>query len=87
MVKGLFIFMFGLGSNGYFVTGAPYLNGGSVGHPRSDSVELLVMDGAVHIWGTGVILQIPRYITNPVENGLKSSVDHLVLSYDMIFLL
>jgi hypothetical protein len=28
MVKGLFIFMFGLRSNGYFVTGAPCLNVG-----------------------------------------------------------
>jgi hypothetical protein len=28
MVKDLFIFMFGLKSNGYFVTNAPCLNGG-----------------------------------------------------------
>jgi hypothetical protein len=41
----------GLRSNGYFVTGASYLNGGhgydfasSVGHPRSGSVRLLVYD-------------------------------------------
>jgi hypothetical protein len=52
MVKGLLIFMFGLGSNGCFVINAPCLNGGhgysfarSVGHPRSDSAMLLVYDG------------------------------------------
>jgi hypothetical protein len=28
MIKGLFIFMFAIGSNGYFVIGAPCLNGG-----------------------------------------------------------
>jgi hypothetical protein len=28
MVKSLFIFIFGIGSNGCFVTGAPCLNGG-----------------------------------------------------------
>lgn len=42
----------GLGSNGYFVTGASCLNGGhgynfarSVDHPRSGSTRLLVYDG------------------------------------------
>jgi hypothetical protein len=52
MVKSLQCVMIGLRSNGYIVTGAPCLNGGhnygfasSVGHPRSDSVGLLVYDG------------------------------------------
>jgi len=52
MVKSLQCVMIGLRSNGYFVTGTPCLNGGhnygfasNVGHPRSDSVELLVYDG------------------------------------------
>jgi hypothetical protein len=43
--------MMGLGSNGCFVTGAPYLNGGhgygfssSVGHLGSDSVSFLIYD-------------------------------------------
>jgi hypothetical protein len=42
----------GLGSNDYFMTSASCLNEGhgygfasSVGHPRTDSVELLVYDG------------------------------------------
>jgi hypothetical protein len=57
MVKGLFNFMFGLGFNGCFVIGALCLNGvtiigviSSVGHLRSDSIRLLMMDGRVHIW-------------------------------------
>jgi hypothetical protein len=44
--------MMGFESNGCFVTGVPFTNGGrgygfdcSVGHPRSDSVELLVYNG------------------------------------------
>lgn len=47
-----FIIMLGIGSNGCYVTDAPCWNRGhsykfasSVGHPRSDSVGLLVYDG------------------------------------------
>jgi hypothetical protein len=52
----------GLGSNGCFVTGTPFTNGGndfgfdnSVGHLRSDSAELLVYDGMCTISGASVL--------------------------------
>ena len=41
-----------------------------MGHPRSDSVELLVLwMVASNIQGIGVLLQVPRDTANPVENG------------------
>jgi hypothetical protein len=56
MVKGLSIFIVGFGSNGYFVTDAPCLNGVTVtnvinnmAYPSLDSVRLLMMDDSVHI--------------------------------------
>jgi hypothetical protein len=49
--------MIGLAYNGCFVTGAPYLNRGhnyefanSVGHPRSNSIGLLIYDGICTIY-------------------------------------
>jgi hypothetical protein len=94
MVKGIFIFMVGLGSNGYLVTNAPCLNGvtitniiNSMGHPSSDSVGLLMMDDNVHIQGTNVILQVHRDNSNPAGNGLIFWVDHIVFTYDVILLL
>jgi len=56
----------------------------SVGHPRSNSVELLMMESSVHIWGTNVVLQVPRDNANPTEKGLISWVDHMELNYDMM---
>lgn len=51
-----------LRSNGYFVIGAPFMNGvygygfaSSVGHPMSDSVGLLVYDGMSIISGASVL--------------------------------
>jgi len=48
-----------------FVTSAPYLNrchsygfASSVGHPRTDSVGLLVYDGMRIYPGHGVVLQV-----------------------------
>jgi hypothetical protein len=77
MVKGLFVFMFALGSNGCFVNGAPFLNEvmvtdiiSSVGHPRSDLVKLLMMNDSINIRGTGVVLQVPWDTTNPAGKGL-----------------
>jgi hypothetical protein len=57
-----------------------------VGHPRSDLVRLLMINGSVHIRSTGVVLEVPRDITNPTMKGLISCVDHMVLSYDMIYI-
>jgi hypothetical protein len=56
----------GLGSCGYFVTGTLGLNItvtdviSSMGHPRLDSVRLLMMEGNMHIRGTDVVLQVLR---------------------------
>jgi hypothetical protein len=54
--------MTGLGSNGCFVTGSPFINGGhgygfasSVGHPRSDSVGLLVYDSMSTLSGAPML--------------------------------
>jgi hypothetical protein len=58
----------------------------SVGHPRSDSVRMLMMDSSIHIWGTGVVLHVPQNSSNPVGKGLISWVDHMELNYDMILL-
>jgi hypothetical protein len=72
MVKCLFIFMFNIGSNGCFVTGAPGLDRGhgygrisSMGQPRSDLVGLLMMDSSVPIRGTDIVLKVPRDSANP----------------------
>jgi hypothetical protein len=51
----------------------------SVGYSRSDSVTQFMMDGRVHIRGTGVVLQVPRDNDNPVGKMLKSKVDHIAL--------
>jgi hypothetical protein len=41
-----------------------------VGHLRLDLVVLLVLYiVAYNIWGTGVVLQVPRDNTNLAENG------------------
>jgi hypothetical protein len=95
MVKEIYDYaMMGLGSNGCFVIAAPCLNGShdygfpsSMGHPRSDSIWLLVYDGMHTIFGAPVVLQVPRDNNNLTWNGLISWVDHMELNYDMIILL
>jgi hypothetical protein len=94
MVNGLFIFMFGFGSNDCFMTDAPCLNGimvtniiCSMSHSRSNSVGLLMMDGSVHIRGTSIILQVLQDSRNSAKKGLISWVDHMKLTYDMTLLL
>jgi len=59
----------------------------SVGHLRSDSVRLLIMDGSVHIKGTDFVSQVLQDNVNLAGNGLKSWVEHMVLSYGMIIVL
>jgi hypothetical protein len=59
----------------------------SVGHLRSDSVGLLMIEGSLHIRGIGVVLQVPWDSANSIGNGFISWVDHMVLSYDMIRLI
>jgi hypothetical protein len=39
------------------------------------------------MWGTGIVIQVPRDNVNPAGKKLISRVDHMVLSYDMILLL
>ena len=64
MVK--YVCYMGLGSNGCFVTGASLMSGhyktdiiSGMGHPRSDSVVLLVLCKVTYIIrGTGVVLQV-----------------------------
>jgi hypothetical protein len=42
----------------------------SVGHPKSDSVMSLVLCIVTcNGYGTGIVLQVSREYTNPVENG------------------
>ena len=61
----------------YFVTNAALTNNhyrtyiiSGIGHSRSDSVGLLVLWTTMYnIQGVGVLLQVPRDNTNPVENG------------------
>jgi hypothetical protein len=50
----------------------------SVGHPRSDLVRLLMMDGIVHIQGIGVVLEVPPDSANLARKGLMSWVDNIV---------
>ena len=67
----------GLGSNGYFVIGVALTGNhykldiiSDVGHLRSDSVVPLVLCMvAYNIWGTSVVLQVPRDNANPAEDG------------------
>jgi hypothetical protein len=41
-----------------------------VGHPKSDLVVPLVLcTVAYNIWGTGVVLQVPRDSANPTRKG------------------
>ena len=48
-----------------------------VGHPKLDSVVLLVLCTVTcNGWGTGIVLQASWDSTNPVEKGKKSWVDH-----------
>jgi len=85
--------MMGFGSSGYFVTCTLCLNIGhsyrfpsSVGHPRANSIGLLVYDGMhiyIYIWGTNVIVQVTRYSANPTGNRLIYCVDYLELNYDV----
>jgi hypothetical protein len=50
----------------------------SMGHPRSDSSDgLLMMDNSVHIQGTDVILYITCDNANPAGKGLISRVDYM----------
>jgi hypothetical protein len=46
-----------------------------------------MMDNKVHILDTGVVLQVSWDSTNLDGKGLRSWVNHMVLSYDVINLL
>jgi hypothetical protein len=68
----------GFGSNGLVTKVQPFLMDGhyrtnfisDVGHPRSDSVMLLVLCMVVCTgWGTSIVLLVPRDSINPVEKG------------------
>jgi hypothetical protein len=66
------------------VIGAPYTDDGhnydiisGMDHLGSDSIGRLMMMVHGNIYGTGIILQVTRDITNPAENGLISWVDHI----------
>ena len=67
----------GLGSNGCFVAGATLMGDhyrmdiiSGVGHPRSDSVMLLVLCVvACNGWGTGIELQVPRIALTLLRRG------------------
>jgi hypothetical protein len=67
----------GLRSNGCFMADTALTDGhysmdiiSGVGHPRSDSVVLLVLYTITYnIRGIGVILQVPRDSVNLVGNG------------------
>jgi hypothetical protein len=70
--------MMGLGSNGYFVTGTSCLNKGhgysfasSVGHPRSDSVGLLVYDGMRTYPGHWCCITSPSGQCQPCQEGVN----------------
>jgi hypothetical protein len=75
MVK--YVCCIGFGSNSYFVAGAALMGDyyklniiSGVGHSRSNSVILLVLcTVAYNIWGTVVVLQVPRDSTDLVEKG------------------
>jgi hypothetical protein len=41
----------------------------------------------VQIWGTSVVLQVHRDISNPAEKWLIFWVDHMMYKYNMITLL
>jgi hypothetical protein len=71
--------MMGLGSNNCFVTGTPYLNGGydygftsSVGHPRSDSVGLLVYDSMHTYQGHQCCITGPSRQYQPCKEGVNN---------------
>jgi hypothetical protein len=68
----------GFGFNGFMTKVQPFPMDGhyrmdiisGVGHPRSNSVVLLVLCTIVcNGWDTNIILQVPRDNTNPTENG------------------
>ena len=75
MVK--YVCHMGLGSNGCFMVDAALMSGhyktdiiSGVGHPRSNSVVLLVLCMIMYnIWGTGVVLQVPWDSANPTRKG------------------
>jgi hypothetical protein len=92
--RGCFDVMMSFGSNNCFVIGALFTNGGhgydftsSVGHPKSNSVGLLVYIWryAYNIRGTDVVLQVHRDNVNPTDKGLISRIDHIDNNYDFIY--
>lgn len=86
--------MFGLRSNGCFLTSAPcrdeitstalliaWANRGST----LSSCWYMMVYG--NIQSTNIVLRITRDNANPTKKGLKARIDHMKLNYDMIFLL
>jgi hypothetical protein len=67
----------GLGSNGYFMADATLTIShyrtaiiSGVGHPKSDSIELLVLCMvACNIWGTSVVLLVSKDSAKSTGNG------------------
>jgi hypothetical protein len=57
-----------------------------VGHPRSDSVGLLVLDGMLcNIRGTGIVPDVLTRTRKPERGGVRARIDHMELSYDEMF--
>jgi hypothetical protein len=78
MVKCLCCVMMGLGSNGYFLTGTPCLNEGHgccfaniVGHPRLDSIGLLVCDSMHTYLGHRCCITGPLGQCQPCREGVN----------------
>jgi hypothetical protein len=68
----------GFGSNGFVTKVQPFLMDdhyrmdiiSDVGHPTSNLVVSLVLRTvACNGWDTGIVLQVPRDNTNPIEKG------------------
>jgi hypothetical protein len=58
----------------------------SVGHQSLDSVGLLMIDGSLHIWGTDVVLQVPRDNANPPGKWLISKPYGIELWHDSLII-
>jgi hypothetical protein len=78
IVKSLQYVMIGLGSNGCFVIGAPCFNRGhgygfasNMGHPRSESVRLLVYDGMRTYPGHQCCITGPLRQRQPCREGVN----------------
>jgi hypothetical protein len=81
--------MMGLGSNGFFVTGAPYLNVGhgygfasSVDHPRLDSIRQLIYDNMCTYLGHRCCITGPSRQRQPCQLGVNVLSRSYGMNYD-----